>query len=146
MNYSPPAGSSVHSILQARTLEWLAVPSSRGSSWPRDQTHISYSPALEGWFFTTSTTMWGKCKENEHSRRVRWHGGGEEKKLSFFPEVWREEAKKAIVESSIDAGTSNFFFRVSLDYSWFTMLCHFRCTSDSTWISYIYIYSYIHSF
>ena len=29
-------GSSVHEILQARTLEWVAMPSSRGSSQPRD--------------------------------------------------------------------------------------------------------------
>ena len=35
-------GSSVHRILQARILEWVAVPSSRGSSWPRDWTHVSY--------------------------------------------------------------------------------------------------------
>ena len=35
MNYSPP-GSSVHGILQARILEWVAMPSSRGSSPPRD--------------------------------------------------------------------------------------------------------------
>ena len=38
---SPP-GSSVHGILQARILEWVAMPSSRGSSQPRDQTRISY--------------------------------------------------------------------------------------------------------
>ena len=31
MDYSPP-GSSVHGILQARILEWVAMPSSRGSS------------------------------------------------------------------------------------------------------------------
>ena len=37
---SPP-GSSVHGILQARALEWVAISSSRGFSWPRDQTHIS---------------------------------------------------------------------------------------------------------
>ena len=37
---SSPPGSSVHGILQARTLEWVAMPSSRGSSRPRDQTHI----------------------------------------------------------------------------------------------------------
>ena len=36
---SPP-GSSIHGILQARILEWVATPSSRGSSRPRDQTHI----------------------------------------------------------------------------------------------------------
>ena len=38
---SPP-GSSVHGILQARILEWIAMPSSRGSSQPRDQTLVSY--------------------------------------------------------------------------------------------------------
>ena len=41
MDHSPP-GSSVHGILQARTLEWVVTPSSRGSSQSRDQTHISY--------------------------------------------------------------------------------------------------------
>ena len=33
MDYSPP-GSSVHGILQARLLEWVAIPFSRGSSYP----------------------------------------------------------------------------------------------------------------
>ena len=42
MDYSPP-GYSVHGILQARTLEWVAIAFSRGSSQPRDQT----SPALQ---------------------------------------------------------------------------------------------------
>ena len=37
---SPPS-SSVHGILQARILEWAAVSCSRGSSRPRDWTHIS---------------------------------------------------------------------------------------------------------
>ena len=37
---SPP-GSSVHGILQARILEWVAIPFSRGSSWPRDWTQVS---------------------------------------------------------------------------------------------------------
>ena len=37
---SPP-GSSVHRILQARVLEWVAIPFSRGSSKPIDQTWVS---------------------------------------------------------------------------------------------------------
>ena len=41
MNYSPPV-SSVLGILQARILEWVAMPSSRGSSRPRDQTWVFY--------------------------------------------------------------------------------------------------------
>ena len=36
-----PLGSSVHGILHARILEW-AVPSSRGSSQPRNRTCVSY--------------------------------------------------------------------------------------------------------
>ena len=42
-------GSSVMEILQARILEWVAVPSSRGSSWPRDRTQVS---RITGGFFT----------------------------------------------------------------------------------------------
>ena len=41
MDSSPPV-SSVHGILQVRILEWAAMLSSRGSSWPRDWTHVSY--------------------------------------------------------------------------------------------------------
>ena len=52
---SPP-GSSVHGILQARTLEWVAMPFSRGSSQLRDRTRVLTSLALAGRFFTTSTT------------------------------------------------------------------------------------------
>ena len=48
MNCSSP-GSSVHGILQVRILEWVAISSSRGSSWPRDQTHV---PCIAGGFIT----------------------------------------------------------------------------------------------
>jgi len=44
---SPP-GSSVHGILQARKLEWVAMPFSRGSSGPRDLTQVSH---IAGRFF-----------------------------------------------------------------------------------------------
>ena len=46
-------GSSVHEIIQARILEWVAVPSSRGSSRPRDQTHVSCGSCIKGRFFIT---------------------------------------------------------------------------------------------
>ena len=42
-------GSSVHGILQARILEWVAVSFSRGSSRPRDRTQVS---SIAGRFFT----------------------------------------------------------------------------------------------
>ena len=45
MDCNPP-GSSVHGILQARILEWIAMPSSRGSSWPRDGTWVPYVSSI----------------------------------------------------------------------------------------------------
>ena len=42
-------GSSVHGILQARILEWVAMLSPRGSSQPRDRTHISYVSCIGRW-------------------------------------------------------------------------------------------------
>ena len=53
MDCSPP-GSSVHGILQARILEWVAISSSRGSRWIRDHTHdliltwLPVSPPRDG--------------------------------------------------------------------------------------------------
>ena len=41
------SGSPVHGILQVRILEWVAIPSSRGSSQPRDRTAFLMPPALE---------------------------------------------------------------------------------------------------
>ena len=52
MNCSPP-GSSVSGILQARILEWVAIPFSRGSSQPRDWTWVS---CIAGRFFTIWAT------------------------------------------------------------------------------------------
>ena len=45
---SPP-GSSVHGILQARALEWVAMPSSRRSSPPRDRTCVSSVSCIARW-------------------------------------------------------------------------------------------------
>ena len=44
---------SVHGVFQARILEWVAMPSSRGSSPPRDQICVSCDSCIAGGFFTT---------------------------------------------------------------------------------------------
>ena len=60
MNCSPP-GFSVCEILQARILEWVTIPFSRGSSPPMDQTWVS---CIAGRFFTVWTTG-GSLKKNQ---------------------------------------------------------------------------------
>ena len=52
MDCSPP-GSSVHGILQARILQWVTIPFSRGSSWPRNWTQVS---CIAGGFFAIWAT------------------------------------------------------------------------------------------
>ena len=44
-----PSDSSIHGILQARMLEWVAIPFSRGSSRPRDRTRVSYISCIGRW-------------------------------------------------------------------------------------------------
>ena len=63
-----PARILCHGILQARILEWVAISFSRGSSWPRDWTHVS---CIAGGFFTTEPV--GKPWEQPH--------------FCFFPKV-----------------------------------------------------------
>ena len=50
---SDPMNCTVHGILQARILEWVAFPFSRASSRPRDQTQVS---PIAGGFFTSWAT------------------------------------------------------------------------------------------
>ena len=54
---SPP-GFSVQGISQVRTLEWVVMPSSRGSSLPKDRTHLSCVYCVAGRFLTAES--WGK--------------------------------------------------------------------------------------
>ena len=70
IDYSLP-GSSVHGLLQARILEWFAISFSRGSSQPRDQTHISYVSCIGCMLCGTGE------KERKKSMRERGlHGDG----------------------------------------------------------------------
>ena len=69
MDFGPP-GSSVHGILQTRILEQVAMPSSRGSSQPRDETSSPMSPALAGRFFTTSATWEAQVVPTVHVDRL----------------------------------------------------------------------------
>ena len=60
-----PIGSSVHGILQARILEWVAISSFRGSSQPKDWTRIS---CTAGRFFTSEPQRQSLSGYNRCSR------------------------------------------------------------------------------
>ena len=56
---------TVHGILQARILEWVAGPFSRGSSQPRDQTQFS---CIAGGFFTSWVTKEAPLQKSAHCK------------------------------------------------------------------------------
>ena len=64
MDCNPPC-SSVHGILHARTLKWVAIPFSRISSWPRDWTQISCTADR---FFI----LWATRETNSYRYGYRW--------------------------------------------------------------------------
>ena len=83
-----PSGSSVHRILQARILEWVAIPSSRGSlSWLRGWTHVSGIPCFAGRFFTTESP--GKPRKNlpQHSKGHIWQTHSK-----YYSQWWKTES------------------------------------------------------
>ena len=66
MDCGPP-GSSVQGILQARTLEWVAISFSRGSSQAGDGTQVS---CIAGRFFTNWATKVGPSEEDKPNQKL----------------------------------------------------------------------------
>ena len=71
MDWSLP-GSSVHGISQATLLEWVAIPFSRGSSQPRDQTQVS---CIAGRFFTIWATREASLMTDATVKHANGGGG-----------------------------------------------------------------------
>ena len=69
--HGSPPGSSVHGILHARILEWVAIPFSRGSSQPRDRTRVS---CVAGRFFTDWATR--EAQQNILAFGLLWPSTG----------------------------------------------------------------------
>ena len=77
MDYNP-LDSSVHGILQARILEWVAIPFSKGYSWSRDRTWVS---CIAGRLFT----IWATREATRlHAFYLYAHDFG----LSCSPDAW----------------------------------------------------------
>ena len=87
MDCSPP-GSSVQGISQARILQWVAISFSRGSSQPRDRTHVS---CIAGGFFTIWATREAKPRDGclFKGRDVKMQGDKERMVIC----TWRQRLK-----------------------------------------------------
>ena len=105
MDCSPP-GSSVHGILRVRIVEWVAIPFSRGFSWPRDQTEVS---RIAGRFFIIWATREEYLSTISLSSCIYW----------YILQWWR-----------------NPFRFLSYSEWWYTDYCHSSArTTGLTWYS-----------
>ena len=109
MDCSPP-GSSVHGFLQAGILEWVAMPSFRGSFWPRNRTCFSCNSCIVGRFFTAEppgkhTLVFFGCytphkKSLDDTPISRWENENEKGQWKFYgkEEFWPQRSLKWLTD------------------------------------------------
>ena len=93
---------TVHGILQARLLEWVAFPFSRGSSQRRDRAQLSH---IAGEFFTSWATREGasiKCQWSSCSYRKCPQGGSTSSCWSLVPPVTRALGKVSFLRCKLE--------------------------------------------
>ena len=95
MDCSPPS-SSVHGILQARILEWVAISFSRGSSQPRDRTQVSHTAGKRFNLCTTREAL----KYKTPSTNIKDFKGGKEARLNVEGGGGRGRVKGVALQTS----------------------------------------------
>ena len=108
MGCSPP-GSSVHRILQARILEWVAMPSSRGSSRPRDWTQVS---CIAGRSITIWATREPKCCIQDWGKNIQNCFLDITAQVScvfvfLLPEAGCSELERHVINIPLESGSSD---------------------------------------
>ena len=128
---------TVHGILQARILEWVAVPFSTGSSQPRDRTQVSH---IAGRFFTSWATKEALSPQRPGEYQVPISPG--------FSVAVTKSAHKAAAFLHAPRFLSFFFFFFEF-LIFYQSRPDFRCRvcfwCTGTWFSYIqtYVYSFV---
>ena len=115
-----PMGYTVHAILQARILEWVAVPFSRGSFQPRDQTQVSH--ITRGFF-----TSWATREAHVYHRLLKiLHTECPD----FSNESWCSKKKETGTENLLkvrsQTGKHRFCHAPSLDSRGWNIVCIFQ--------------------
>ena len=115
---TPRTATTIHGLLQARILEWVAFPFSRGSSQPRAQTQVSH---VAGRFFTTE--LWGKRGEDKSSLNL------EPDYSKYSPDPWPQTPGSLLEMLTLESHTRllnySFFLLFTCCFSswYFLLLC-----------------------
>ena len=122
-----PPGSSVHGILQARIPEWVSMPFSRGSSWPRDQTFISCNSSIAGRFFTAEplgSKQYGGFSKKQ-SRTTMWSRNSTHGYISEDSEalIWKDIFTPVSIAALFAMAKIWKQLKCSSTGEWIKMLC-----------------------
>ena len=101
LDCSPP-GSSVHGILQARILEWVAMPSSKGSSSPRDRTWVTCISCLAGRLLYLLSHQGNP--NSAFKRKISWHRLQREWTLRTGCYMIKNQIEREILHDSLHVG------------------------------------------
>ena len=103
--------SSIHGISQVSKLEWVAISSSRGSSWPRDQTLIS---CLAGGFFATEAPGKPELRLSRHYYRLTDKIYTPSFRNSKSPILWLNQQVSRLRRSPPRTSLSQWFLQVDV--------------------------------
>ena len=162
MGYSPPV-SSAHGISQARILEWVATSYSRGSSWPKDQTCVSFigrqilhhyaiwklllkicGESTTCFFFFFNFAFLVETFDDGHDSgdrlmigdRCYWNNSGV-KSLSWLPRQVRQRVLLCAPTVACASWCSTCCF-IMICF-WICLLCQLKLLGD-TEVSYLFVY------
>ena len=120
-------GSSVHGVSQATILEWVAISSSRESSRPRDQTHISCVSCISRWILYHWITREAPLILVGATVHLKFN------QYTHSPSVW---VSTALVPDQVvgNDGYYKIYFANLLVEKWRSMLFGFECL-ELPWLS-----------
>ena len=121
MDCSPP-GSSVHAILQARILEWVAMLSSRGIFPTQGWNPHLVSPTLAGGFIATSASWEAQASLEDRYSAYHKHSGNQHTSGTLEPLAHSKHSINVIILRIIFRNTKFVFLfyieRILIIYSW----------------------------
>ena len=114
-----PMDYTVHGVLQARILEWVAIPFSRGSSQSRDRTQLS---CIAGGFFTSWATreVWLSTKE-----LILLNCGAGEDSWEFLGQKW-DQTSQYWRKSTLNIHWKDWCWSSSTLATWYEELAHWK--------------------
>ena len=114
-----PMDYTVHGVLQARILEWVAIPFSRGSSQSRDRTQLS---CIAGEFFTSWATreVWLSTKE-----LMLLNCGAGEDSWEFLGQKW-DQTSQYWRKSTLNIHWKDWCWSSSTLATWYEELAHWK--------------------